>query len=120
MITAKNLLANLRGKVQEITPDAVREKLQNGIRIIDVREAEEFKQGHLPGATFIPRGFLELRIEDAVPDRNQEVILYCAGGSRSLFAAHNLQELGYNNVRSMYGGFQKWKESGFQIEIPEM
>jgi rhodanese-related sulfurtransferase len=82
MITAKNLLSNLRGSIQELTPSDVQSKLNNGIRIIDVREADEFKQGHLPGATFIPRGFLELRIEDAVPDRNQEVILYCAGGSR--------------------------------------
>jgi molybdopterin/thiamine biosynthesis adenylyltransferase/rhodanese-related sulfurtransferase len=117
-ISAKTLLANLRTTIQEISPETVRETLGNAT-IIDVREAEEFRQGHLPNAVFIPRGFLELRIEDAAPDRDGEIILYCAGGNRSLFAAHNLQELGYNNVRSMTGGFQKWKENGFPISIPE-
>jgi len=121
MITAKNLLANLRGKIQEVSPESVREKIGTcaGAKIIDVREADEFREGHLPGAVFIPRGFLELRIEDAAPDRDQELVLYCAGGSRSLFAAHNLQELGYKNVLSMSGGFQKWKENGFHVEISE-
>ncbi len=118
-ITAKGLLANLRGQIQEVTPEEVRSKISNGAKVIDVREADEFRQGHLPGAAFIPRGFLELRIEEAVPDRDQEVILYCAGGSRSLFAAHNLQELGYRNVRSMAGGFQRWKEKAFDIAIPD-
>jgi len=117
-ITAKNLLANLRTKITELSPEAVREQL-NGATIIDVREADEFRQGHVPSAVFIPRGFLELRIEDAAPDRDQEIILYCAGGSRSLLAAHNLQELGYTNVRSMSGGFQKWKEKGLPVSIPE-
>src|SRR4026208_407635 len=120
MITAKAFLSNLRGTIQEVTPEDVQLKLNNGARIIDVREADEFKQGHLPGAIFIPRGFLELRIEDAVPDREQELILYCAGGSRSIFAAHNLHELGYKNVRSMSGGFQKWKDHGYPIEVPEV
>lgn len=118
-ITAKGLLASLRGQVEELTPQEVRAKLNNGAKVIDVREAEEYSQGHLPGAVFIPRGFLELRIEDAVPDREQELVLYCGGGSRSLFAAHNLQELGYSNVRSMAGGFQKWKENAFEVVIPE-
>ena len=118
-ITAKQLLSNLRNQVVELTPEEVRARLRNGTRIIDVREADEFRQGHLPGASFIPRGFLELRIEDAVPDRDQEVVLYCAGGSRSLFAAHNLMELGYRNVRSMSGGFNKWKEKAFEVMVPE-
>jgi sulfur-carrier protein adenylyltransferase/sulfurtransferase len=117
--TAKGLLANLRSQIQELNPEDVRAKLNDGARVIDVREADEFRQGHVPGAVFIPRGFLELRIEDAVPDREQEVILYCAGGSRSLFAAHNLQELGYKNVRSMKGGFQGWKEKAFEVIVPE-
>ncbi len=117
--SAKALLAGLRRQIQEISPEDVDKKIGTGVKIIDVREADEFKQGHLPEATFIPRGFLELRIEDAVPDREREVVLYCAGGSRSLFAAHNLQELGYQNVSSMAGGFQRWKEKGFDVVIPE-
>ena len=118
-ITAKGLLANLRSTITEISPEDLLPLLRNGTKVIDVREADEFRQGHVPGASFIPRGFLELRIEEAIPDRQQEIILYCAGGSRSLLAAHNLQELGYSNVRSMKGGFQSWKDKGYEIQVPE-
>ena len=83
-----------------------------------MREADEWAQGHVPGAVFIPRGFLELRIEDKVPDKAPEVVVYCAGGTRSALAAQTLQELGYTNVASMAGGFGKWKEAGFPIEMP--
>ena len=117
-LTAKDLLKQLRTKVCEIAPQEVRAK--RDALLIDVREADEFRQGQIPGAKFIPRGFLELRIEEVTPDRDREIILYCAGGSRSLLAAQNLQNLGYTNVLSMKGGFNGWKDSGFEIEIPQV
>ena len=76
------------------------------------------KRGYIPGATWIPRGKLELRIEDVVPDRDAEVILYCAGGTRSALAAKSLRELGYNKVSSMAGGFTAWKRQGLTFDKP--
>src|SRR5688572_12946731 len=91
---------------------------KNGTTIIDVREQDEYVQGYIPGARWIPRGFLEQRIEDAVPDRDSEVILYCAGGTRSALAARSLKELGYNHVKSLAGGFSAWKRAGLHFELP--
>jgi molybdopterin/thiamine biosynthesis adenylyltransferase/rhodanese-related sulfurtransferase len=89
-----------------------------GPKVIDVREQDEYVQGFIPGATWIPRGFLESRIEDLVPERDQPVILYCAGGNRSAFAARSLKEMGYTNVKSMAGGFSAWKRGGYKAELP--
>jgi molybdopterin/thiamine biosynthesis adenylyltransferase/rhodanese-related sulfurtransferase len=86
--------------------------------IIDVREKDEWTEGSVPGARWIPRGFLELRIEDQVPERSSEVILYCAGGTRSALAARSLAELGYSNVKSMAGGFTAWKRAGYPYDKP--
>jgi molybdopterin/thiamine biosynthesis adenylyltransferase/rhodanese-related sulfurtransferase len=90
-----------------------------GAAIVDVRETEEFSVGHLPGAKHVPRGYLESRIEGAVPDRSQRVVLYCASGNRSALAAHTLEhELGYENVESMTGGITLWKDRGYEVEVP--
>jgi molybdopterin/thiamine biosynthesis adenylyltransferase/rhodanese-related sulfurtransferase len=86
--------------------------------IIDVREKDEWVEGFIPGASWIPRGFLEQRIEDQVPEKGSDVILYCAGGTRSALAAKSLGELGYTNVRSMSGGFTAWKRAGLQYDRP--
>jgi sulfur-carrier protein adenylyltransferase/sulfurtransferase len=86
--------------------------------VLDVREPDEHAQGHLPGAVWIPRGLLELRIEQAAPDRDRPVIVYCAGGTRSALAAHSLQQLGYQRVRSLAGGFTAWKAAGHPWEVP--
>ncbi|MSP16643.1 MAG: molybdopterin-synthase adenylyltransferase MoeB [Myxococcales bacterium] len=86
--------------------------------IIDVREQDEWVQGFVPGARFIPRGFLEPRIEEQVPAREQPIILYCAGGTRSALAARSLKELGYTNVKSLAGGFAAWKRAGHPQEVP--
>src|SRR3954471_11156193 len=86
--------------------------------LIDVREKDEWTEGFIPGARWIPRGFLELRIEDQVPERSSEVILYCAGGTRSALGARALTELGYTNVKSMAGGFTAWKRSGHTYDKP--
>jgi molybdopterin/thiamine biosynthesis adenylyltransferase/rhodanese-related sulfurtransferase len=86
--------------------------------LIDVREKDEWTEGFIPGARWIPRGFLELRIEDQVPERSSEVILYCAGGTRSALAARALGELGYTNVKSMAGGFTAWKRALHAYDKP--
>jgi molybdopterin/thiamine biosynthesis adenylyltransferase/rhodanese-related sulfurtransferase len=86
--------------------------------VIDVREADEHAQGALPGAVWIPRGFLEMRIDKHVADRAAPIVLYCAGGVRSLFAARSLVELGYTNVKSLAGGFTAWKRAGLAWEMP--
>lgn len=86
--------------------------------LIDVREKDEWTEGYIPGARWIPRGFLEQRIEDQIPERSSDVILYCAGGTRSALAARSLTELGYTNVRSMAGGFTAWKRAGNTYDKP--
>ncbi|HWM87223.1 MAG TPA: molybdopterin-synthase adenylyltransferase MoeB [Kofleriaceae bacterium] len=86
--------------------------------VIDVREQDEYVQGYIPGARWIPRGNLELRIEDAIPDRESPVVLYCAGGTRSALAARSLRELGYTQVKSLAGGFGAWKRAGYPFDVP--
>ncbi len=87
--------------------------------IIDVRESDEFASGHLPGARHVPRGYLESRIEGTVPDRSAPIVLYCASGNRSAYAARTLTEdLGYEHVQSMTGGITLWKDRGYEVEVP--
>ena len=121
MASFDTLLRELRDKIPEIEPAALDGVLrEHGPRatVIDVREPDEHAQGMIPGTVYIPRGFLELRIEASVPDRATPVIVYCAGGTRSLLAARSLGELGYNNVRSLAGGFTAWKRAGLAWEQP--
>jgi molybdopterin/thiamine biosynthesis adenylyltransferase/rhodanese-related sulfurtransferase len=119
MTTFKELIRRVKSEVREVSPAEARDLAASGAAIVDVREADEWVQGHIPGALFIPRGFLELRIEEKVPDKSREVVLHCAGGTRSALAVKALQELGYTRVSSMAGGFGKWKEAGLPIEIPK-
>src|SRR5207245_7307927 len=112
MTTFKDLIRRVKSEVREVSPDEAREMARQGAVIVDVREADEWVQGHIPDALFIPRGFLELRIEEKVPDKAREVVLQCAGGTRSALAAKPLQELGYTRVAAMAGGFGRWKEPG--------
>jgi molybdopterin/thiamine biosynthesis adenylyltransferase/rhodanese-related sulfurtransferase len=118
MTTFKEMIRRVKSEIREVSPEEARARA-GGATLIDVREADEWAQGHVPGAVFIPRGFLELRVEEKVPDRSKEVILYCAGGTRSALAARALKDLGYENVSSMAGGFGKWKEAGFPIDVPK-
>ena len=111
-------LARIRTSVREVEPaelDAARR--EDRAVIIDVREKTEYEQGVVPGARLIPRGFLELRIENAVPERSTPVLIYCAGGVRSVLAAQSLHELGYDNVASVAGGFARYAKSGFDVEV---
>jgi sulfur-carrier protein adenylyltransferase/sulfurtransferase len=112
--TFRDLMAESRQGVPEWTPDDVRQRASNGggYTLIDVREKEEYREGHLPGAVSVPRGFLDMRIEETVPDKNTPIVLYCAGGTRSLLAGRTLKEMGYTNVVSMSGGFGGWKGAG--------
>lgn len=116
------LLALAKSQIKELTPQALHNRLGNGQRplLVDIREREEFEQGHVPGAIFIPRGFLELRIEQHAFDPNTPLVLYCAGGVRSALAARNLQEMGYTAVESLLGGFTGWKNAGLPVQMPRI
>lgn len=119
-MTSDQLVAELRARVPQTTVADV--AAGRGTKaapvLIDVRETEEVAEGKLPGALHVPRGYLELRIEDEVPDRDRQVVLYCGGGTRSLFAAEALLRLGYTHVRSMKGGYRGWVEAGHPVETP--
>ncbi|GHO96879.1 molybdopterin biosynthesis protein MoeB [Reticulibacter mediterranei] len=118
---SREILRRARQQVPEWTPAQVQDALsqkKDDFVLIDVREKYEWDEGHIPDALHVPRGFLELRIEEAVPDKSQQVVLYCAGGTRSLIAGSTLQQMGYDNVISMAGGFGQWKGSGFKFIQP--
>jgi molybdopterin/thiamine biosynthesis adenylyltransferase/rhodanese-related sulfurtransferase len=113
------LLRQIKSRIHETDPADARTQASNGAALIDVRETDEYAAGHIPGARHVPRGYLESRIEGAVPDRSQHVILYCASGNRSAYAARTLTEdLGYEHVESMRGGITLWKDRGYEIEVP--
>jgi molybdopterin/thiamine biosynthesis adenylyltransferase/rhodanese-related sulfurtransferase len=117
--SSADLLRNVKSSISEVDPSEVQKQLGNGAVVVDVRESEELQAGKLPGAVHVPRGYLESRIEGAVPDRNAHVVLYCASGNRSAYAARTLQEdLGYTNVESMTGGITLWKDRGYDVEVP--
>lgn len=109
-----------KSQITEIAPSALHQRSADGERftVVDIRERDEFVQGHLPAATFVPRGFLELRIEQVEPDRDAALVLYCAGGVRSALAARNLKEMGYTNVISLIGGFNGWKNASLPFVVP--
>ncbi len=114
-------LAELRSAIPELTPSEANEIIQGkGAALIDVRDTDEVTQGSPAGAHRLGRSFLELRIEDAVPDLDTPVIVMCAGGARSLFAAEALQGMGYKQVYSLSGGFNRWKNEGQKFEIPRL
>ena len=117
MKTKTDLLKDARSQVPEVTAAEIARQTPKPV-LIDVREKQETDAGLLPGAKLVPRGFLELRIEETVPDHGADVVLYCAGGTRSLLAARTLQEMGYARVRSLAGGFSAWKDAGLPVDIP--
>jgi sulfur-carrier protein adenylyltransferase/sulfurtransferase len=111
--TSKNILDEARAEIKSIDIDEARRMLEKpGTVLIDVRESDEWRQGHIPQAVGIPRGFLELRVEEKVPDHKTPVILQCASGTRSLLAARSLREMGYENLYNLTGGFNAWKDRG--------
>jgi sulfur-carrier protein adenylyltransferase/sulfurtransferase len=119
----RDQLVNLaKREIEEITPNQLQERLKAGedLTVVDIRERDEWVQGHIPDARFIPRGFLELQIEQHQPDREIPVVLYCAGGVRSALAARNLKEMGYEKVISMIGGFNGWKNASLPFKVPKV
>ncbi|HUY37832.1 MAG TPA: molybdopterin-synthase adenylyltransferase MoeB [Candidatus Binataceae bacterium] len=114
--TSKNILDEARKEIKQIDIDEARRMLDKGAAIIDVRESDEWRQGHIPQAIGIPRGFLEIRVEEKVPDRKTPVIMQCASGTRSAYASRVMRELGYENVYNLTGGFNAWKDRGLPFE----
>src|SRR5580765_4161231 len=119
--TYREHLAATRREIREVTAAEAEQLLGAGTRpvLVDVREREEYEQGYIPGAVHIPRGNLAWRIENSVSDRNPPVIVYCAAGNRSAFAAKTLHELGYTDVVSLAGGFSNWKQNGHEWKLPQ-
>src|SRR4051794_10317907 len=109
----QQLVSNAKKQVAEISPAEAAAKSQSGEAvIIDVRDKDEWDEGHIPGATHLSRGTIEFDIEEKVPNTNATVICHCGGGGRSALAAESLKKMGYKNVRSMAGGFKAWKAAG--------
>ena len=112
----QDIMAEARKEIPEVSAQQVNELLKNNGKspvLLDVRESDEWRQGHLEGALSLPRGFLEIKVETAVPNKETPIIAYCAGGVRSLLAAKAMKEMGYQNVSSMAGGYTAWKNGGF-------
>jgi sulfur-carrier protein adenylyltransferase/sulfurtransferase len=122
MANFRDLLSKARSEIRESTPEEVAERLAGGTRLqlLDVREQEEVEQGIIPRARHLSRAHFESRAEDVVPGKDDEVVVYCATGVRSVFAAKTLEELGYSKVSSMKGGFVRWRELGYDFDIPRV
>jgi len=122
ILTRDMLMAKLRFEIKEVNVHQLSDQLQNGseIKVIDIREQQEWDQGHIPGAIHIPRGYLELQIEQHIIDREKPVAVLCAGGVRSLLGARDLETMGYKNVVSVAGGFGGWKNAGLKFDVPQV
>ncbi len=118
MASYRELLQKVKGEIDEVDAPHAHELIERDApALVDVREQDEWDEGHLPGAIHIPRGNLESRIEQALPDRSKPVLLYCAAGNRSAFAAQTLEQLGYERVSSLAGGYTDWKRNGYPTEL---
>ena len=118
MASFRDLLAAAKSEITEVDTAGAAAEIDGGALILDVREPDEYEQGAVPGAVHIPRGHLEAQVEGRLLDKTQPVVVYCAGGVRSAFAARTLQEMGYDDVVSMAGGFGKWKDEGRPWKTP--
>jgi molybdopterin/thiamine biosynthesis adenylyltransferase/rhodanese-related sulfurtransferase len=119
MPTFRDLLTAAKSEITEVDTATAEQLLGDGAVLLDVREADEFEQGAVPGSVFLPRGHLEAQVESRLTDKAAPVVVMCAGGVRSAFAARTLQELGYADVVSMAGGFNRWKDEGRDWRVPE-
>ncbi len=119
MTTFRDLLAATKAEIREVdTATAAELRTQAGTVVLDVREPDEHAQGAIPGSVFVPRGQLESQVENLIPDKSATVVIHCASGVRSAFAAKTLAELGYTDVASMAGGFNQWKDEGREWKAP--
>jgi len=118
--TYSDLLQDVRHAVQQVSLEELERRLRERepYTLVDVREKDEWRGGFVPGAVHVPRGFLEMQAEQKLPDKKARIVVYCAGGIRSAFAARTLSELGYTHVESANPGFVRWKDLGFPVEKP--
>ena len=117
MASPRELLHQAKATIREVSADDVEPRL-GSVTLLDVREPEEYEQGAIPGAVHLPRGQLEFQVEGRLPDKSVAVVVYCAAGVRSAFAAKTLGELGYSDVVSLVGGFNRWKDEGRPWKTP--
>ena len=122
MATYRELLARVKEEIEEISTIEAHERLESSAPplFVDVREPDEWEEGHIPGALYTGRGRLEQRVEGLVPDKSRQLVVYCSAGSRSAFAAKALEELGYSDVVNLAGGFNDWKRNGYDVAIPRV
>jgi sulfur-carrier protein adenylyltransferase/sulfurtransferase len=118
MATFRDLLLAAKASIAEVSTAGAADHIAAGYTVLDVREPDEYQEGAIPGAIHIPRGHLESQIESRIVDKSTPVMIYCAAGVRSAFAAQTMQELGYQNVESMAGGFGRWKDEGREWKQP--
>ena len=120
MATYRELLAQVKSEIDEISTVEAHERLESsdGSIFVDVREPDEWDEGHIPGAVYTGRGRLEQRIEGLVPEKSRPLVVYCSAGNRSAFSTKVLEELGYVDVVNLAGGFSDWKRNGYEITIP--
>ena len=118
MATFRDLLRAAKATVNSISTEAGAERIASGYTVLDVREPDEYQEGAIPGAIHIPRGHLESQVESRLTDKSKPVLVYCASGVRSVFAANTLQELGYETVAELAGGFNRWKDEGRDWKKP--
>lgn len=117
--TGQDLLKEAKRAATALKPNEVAQLTENEkVTLVDVRESDEWRRGHLPNAVHVPRGYLEMQAESKVPDKDAPIIVYCAGGNRSAFASETLKQMGYTNVRHMSGGFTGWKDAGLKVVQP--
>ncbi len=118
--TYSDLLQEVKSQIRTVTLEEIKRRLdtRENYTLVDVREKDETRLGYIPGAVLLPRGFLEMQAESKLPDKDAKLVIYCAGGTRSAFAARALQDLGYKNVESANPGFIRWKDIGNPIEKP--
>src|SRR5512139_2002409 len=118
--TYSDLLHEVKGSIKQSTFEQLDARIKAGedFVLVDVREKDEWRQGFIPGAVHVPRGFLEMQAASKLPDRKKKHVVYCAGGVRSAFAAKVLQDMGYEDVESLNPGYGQWKDKGFPITAP--
>jgi molybdopterin/thiamine biosynthesis adenylyltransferase/rhodanese-related sulfurtransferase len=120
MANFRDLFGRVRGEIREVTPEELHERLARGEGplLLDVREDQEVELGIIPGASNLSRAHFESRVEDVLPNKDAPVVVYCASGVRSVFASRTLEELGYTDVASLTGGFNRWVDLGFDYSVP--
>ncbi len=114
----EELVSETKAETEGTDAGAVHEALQagEGVTVVDVREPDEYEAGHIPGAKPLPRGMLEYKAADELPDKDARIVVHCALGGRGALAAKSLKEMGYTNVANMEGGMSDWRERGYEVE----